>query len=942
MARATERPHTTAALVGRRLDLAEIDRFLTSVEDGAAGVLVLSGPAGIGKTTLWQAGIEAARERGFAVVSARPTEVETGLAFAALGDLVGPLLELPLPPLPEPQREALDAALLRTTADAPPHPLGVSLATLHVLRTAADEAPVLVAIDDAPWLDDASARAIEFAMRRLADDRVGFLVGRRTAAPADPLPSWLSTAPPDRFRRLDLEPMTVDETGALLRERLGLTLRRPVLVRLHAITGGTPFYAIELGRDLQLRDETETAAALEAPRTLDRLVGARISSLGPEAAEVALLAAALSSPTTAVLEAAAGPSTADAGLADAEAAGLLERSGQAVRFTHPLLAAATYARARPDRVRAVHQRLAAIVTDPEERARHLARTATGPDAVVAESLESAAAAARRRGSPEVAAELAEDAARLTPPGQADQGGRRLLLAADHLLASGDLGRADAMLDALAEVAPAGPVRAGALVRRARIALYLMDSATAERLLLESMPQTAGDPTLHVEVHALLASIGHLTWRHWRPARLHMWEALRLARELGDTTLLFQVLGHAATWRHGLGRPWRDLMAEADALEVPEDAVPALEHPDLQFARLLAREGDATEARRRVGRLVDTARDAGDWTSLPRLLVSAATVEVEAGDLDRAESLAAEARTGLLQTGEGAFLFDTAVVELTLAVLRGRVDEARDLAATIERELGETSRPVNRSGRRLALGSLELALGRPDAALEALDPVMAEAGLGRLLPVWWESAVALHVEALVGAGRAREARPRVEHLVLRARRRGPAAALADALRARAVVLAADGDPEAALLSAEQAVAIHDDLELPFRAARAWFTLGEVRRRARQRSAARAAFETALSRFSAVGTPLWIDRTRSELERVASRRPSGSALTDTERRVAELAAAGNTNKEIAEALFMSVHTVEAHLTRVFRALGVQSRTELARADLDRSREGSGPQP
>jgi DNA-binding CsgD family transcriptional regulator len=123
-----------------------------------------------------------------------------------------------------------------------------------------------------------------------------------------------------------------------------------------------------------------------------------------------------------------------------------------------------------------------------------------------------------------------------------------------------------------------------------------------------------------------------------------------------------------------------------------------------------------------------------------------------------------------------------------------------------------------------------------------------------------------------------------------------------------------------------------MQMPFRAARAWFTLGEVRRRSRQKGASRAAFQTALESFTGLGARIWVDRTQTELGRVASRRPPGSPLTDTERRVAELAAAGQTNREIADALFMSVHTVEAHLTRVFRALGVQSRTELARVDLD----------
>jgi DNA-binding CsgD family transcriptional regulator len=942
MTRRTTRGATAPSLLGRQSELTEIERFLGSVSDASPGVLLLSGPAGIGKTTLWQTGIERARALGMTVVSARPTEVETRLAFAALGDLLGPLLDLPLPPMPEPQHQALDAALLRAPVASPPHPLGVSLAALHVLRSAAAEAPLIVAVDDGPWVDEASARTLEFAIRRLDTDRVGFLVARRAAAPTDALPTWLATAPPERMHRLDVGPLTVDETGALLRDRLGLSLPRPTLARLHAISGGTPFYALELGRDLLRRGAWDTPDALDAPRTLERLVGARIAALSPDAEELALVAAAVADPTISLLEATLGVERTSGGLAETEAAGVLERDGDTLRFAHPLLAAAAYARARPDRVRRVHERLAEVVKDPEQRARHLARTAVGPDAAIAAALEDAAAAAFRRGASEVPAELAEEAARLTPPVARNDRHRRLLTASDHLHVSGDMLRADSILESLAKEQTDGPLLAEILIRRARIALYLTDMELAERLLRTAFPLTADDPGNRIRVHELLAGIGHLTWRGWRHARLEMFEALRLARELDDLPLRLEILGHAGTWRFGLGRPWRDLVAESDAIDAPLADVPALEHPDLQFARLFAREGEPAEARRRIARIVGSARSRGDWTSLPRLLVSVVGIEVEAGDWDRAEQIIAEAETGLLQTGEGAYLLDLEIVRLQLFVLRGDVDAARDAGVAMDARVTDLPKPLVSAGPGLALGLLELSLGNAERALTRLDPVVAEPGLGRLLPVWWETAVGLHIEALVRLGRSGEASERSRHLERRARRRGPAAALAEALRARALVLTAEGETNAAVDAAKEAVALYDGLELPFRAARAWLTLGEALRRSRQRAAARSAFEDAHGRFTALGARLWIERTASELERVPSRRPAGSALTDTERRVAELAGAGHTNKEIADALFMSVHTVEAHLTRIFRALGVQSRTELARADLDGSVGGSVPQP
>ena len=724
----------------------------------------------------------------------------------------------------------------------------------------------------------------------------------------------------------------MDETGDLLRRRLELNLSRSVLSRLHAISGGTPFYAMELGRELKHRGTSASAEALEVPRSLDRLVGARIAALGPSADDVALFAAALAPPTVPVLVAALGSERTAAGLDDAVAAGVLEVAGDAVRFTHPLLAAAAYSRARPDRRRSVHERLAEVVTEPEERARHLARTAVGADASVARALEEASVVAARRGASEVAAELSVESARLTPDDEVDDRQRRRLAAAEHLIVSGDIRRADEILESIAAELSDGPLRAAVLTRRALVALYLSDLELAEMLLRAAMPLTADDPRRRVTIHALLAGIGHLSYRGWRRARLEMWEALRLAQELGDAPLELQMLGHAATWRFGLGRPWRDLMERADALPVDVTEVPAIEHPDLQFARLLAREGEADEGRRRLERLIESARSAGDWTSVPRLLVSLVAVETEAGSWDRAEQIAEEAQTGLLQTDQGAFYQDLMVFRLNLYAVHGDAGAARALVVAMEPETRSSPQPVVRTAPDIALATLDVSLSDPGAAHERLGPVLAEPGLGRLLPIRWETTVALEAEALVGLGRTDDARRLLDPLERRARRRGPSAALSEAVRARALVLAADGDLGAAVEAANEAVAILSGLQLPFRSARAWFTLGEVQRRSRQKVASRAAFERALESFTRLGANAWIERTQAELARVASRRPAGSALTDTERRVAELAAAGQTNREIAQALFMSVHTVEAHLTRIFRTVGVQSRTELARADLD----------
>jgi DNA-binding CsgD family transcriptional regulator len=927
------------AVLGRQGELDEIERFLDGVASEGSRLVLLSGQAGIGKTTLWNAGIQSANDHGYRVVTARPTEVETGLAFAALGDLLGPLLDLPMPDLPSPQRDALDAALLRVSAAAPPQPLGVSLAALNVLRSAASQEPIVVAIDDVPWLDEASARVLDFSIRRLDGDRVGFLMARRAATTQEPLPTWLASIPPDRLTRLDLGPLSLDETDALLRTRLGLSLSRAVLKRLHSISGGTPFYALELGRALQRRGDWSTPETLEIPRSLDGLIDARLAALDPAADETALYAAALAQATVPVLVAATDKERTRAGLQSAQAAGVLEVVGDVVRFAHPLLAAATYGRATLDRRRQVHDRLAQVVTDPEGRARHLSRTAMGPDESIARALEGGAAAAVQRGAPEVAAELAEDAARLTPSDAVDEGHRRLMIAAEHLAVSGDISRADELLAGIAAALPDGPLRAEVLTRRAHLALVLADLAGAEALLREAIPMTADDRRLQIKIHNGLAGIGYLSWRGWRRARLHMFEALAQAHQLGDPGLELQMLGHTATWTQALGRPWRVLLEHADSLGVPIADVPIIEHPDLQFARILAVEGEVDQARTRIEGLIDNARSSGDWKSLPRLLVILAGVEVDAGRWDLAERIAADANAGLLQTGEGAFYQDLLVIQLQLLVLRGDADGARALWAGIEPMTIASAYPMFRAGANLAMANLDLWLGDWGRAHERLNAIMAERGRSRLMPISWEGIVADQAEALLGLGRKDEARRLLDPAERRARRRDFPAAVGEILRTRALVLATEGDDAAAVEAAEEAVRIHGARQVPFRTARATFTLGEVLRRSRQKSASRQAFESALELFSRLGAQIWIERSQAELGRVASRRPAGAALTDTERRVAELAAAGHTNREIAASLFMSVHTVEAHLTRVFRALGVRTRTELARTSLD-GNEAGGP--
>ncbi|HSL76391.1 MAG TPA: AAA family ATPase, partial [Candidatus Limnocylindrales bacterium] len=277
----------TAAPVGRDPELATIPQFLDAIRD-RFGVLLFSGPAGIGKTTLWEAAVAEARGRGYRVVISRPTEVETALAFAALNDLFADLVDDGLGDLPEPQRIALEAALLRVSVADPPEALAVSVAARHVIRRAAAERPLVLAIDDVQWLDEPSTRVLDFVLRRLDDERVGVIASRRTTDDFD-LPALVPGAAAERVTVVDVLPLSIDAVDRLLRSRLGVELARPVLVRLHAVSGGNPFYALELGRSLA-RGARADSEALAVPPSLDALVADRLAGLDADAEAAVLIA----------------------------------------------------------------------------------------------------------------------------------------------------------------------------------------------------------------------------------------------------------------------------------------------------------------------------------------------------------------------------------------------------------------------------------------------------------------------------------------------------------------------------------------------------------------------------------------------------------------------------------------------------------------------------
>jgi hypothetical protein len=410
-------------VVSREHELATVARLFDQRRAGPWAVII-EGDAGIGKTTLWEAALDLARGRSWRVLAAQPAEAEIRFSYVAVRDLLGPLIDETIHGLPGPQRRAVETAFLRAEGRADAH--AVSAGVLGMLRAASASAPVVVGIDDLQWLDAASARVLEFALRRLTMEPVGVVAASRPPG-RGPVPLSLERAFGGRpLRMVAVGPMPIGELHRLVHARLGTWLPRPVLRRVHAASGGNPFFTLEIARSLIRRGMPASTDALPVPATIGELVRDRLEPLSLSAREALLVvSAAPRAPVALVATAAGQDGQIAAGLAEAEDAGILTRADGGLEFTHPLLASVVYSQVPPARRRRLHRAIAAALAgsgtdggaNARARAWHLGLGAEGPDAGIAEVLDAAAAAARSAAAPEGAAGLAELARKLTPAGR---------------------------------------------------------------------------------------------------------------------------------------------------------------------------------------------------------------------------------------------------------------------------------------------------------------------------------------------------------------------------------------------------------------------------------------------------------------------------------------------------------------------------------------------
>lgn len=919
-------------VIGRDRELVEVANFVGSVRRGSAA-LVVEGEAGVGKTTIWNAAIAEANRNGLLVLAARPNQSEARMSFVGLDDLLTGVADEVLPRLAEPQRRALEVALLRAAS-----PAGgldartVARAALEAFRVLARSAPLLVAIDDVQWLDGPTARALEFALRRLSGERIGVLIAVR-AAPGEPAPLALDRmTDPTRLRRLAVRPLTVGALHDVIELHTGSSLPRSVLLRVYDTSGGSPFHGLEIARALA-RDGNALVPGdpLPIPPSLNALVGARVTRLPAAAREALSFVAALAQPTVRVVEmATANPKTRDA-VDGAVRAGVLVARGDQLAFSHPLLASAVLAGLTPLRRRAVHRRLAEVVSDPEARARHLGLGTQTPDKGVAATLDEGAELALSRGAPSAAAELYEMARRLTPRDDVQAGYRRCLAAARCHGMAGDTGRGRQLAAEVVAGAAPGGQRAEALHVLSTMALA-PEPHSAAAFLSQGLSEAEGRPDLIVKILTSIA-FTHLWRLDPQSAASPAGRAMAVAEAAGDASSLSRALVTAGVTDAMLGRPGAvELLNRAVALEEDHglldasttDAQPS-RRPSRWLGTMLRWAGDLDNARQKLEPLLTLATDRGDENSAGELLYELGELECWAGNWPRALEYVHQSIEVFTLAEHDWELATALAVHAWIKAHRGHVDEARGGAETAlarGRSLGATALIV-RCLR--TIGFLELSLSRHTLALDALAEV-AELCKAVADPGAVEFA-GDHIEALIAVGRLDDAETRLEWLEQQGRALDRPWALAVASRGRGLLLAAHGDLARAVPAIEQGLQHHARLSMPFERARSLLALGMTQRRARHPSNARRSLTDAQSIFDRLGAHLWSERTTGELNRIGGRRPGSPELTATERRIVDLVTAGYSNPEVAGELFMSRRTVEDHLSKIYRKLGVRSRKELA---------------
>jgi DNA-binding CsgD family transcriptional regulator len=899
-------------LFGREREREVLDRLLSGALTASGGVVVVNGEPGVGKTALLDYEVEARRE--FRVARTVGIESEVQLAFAALLQLCSPFLEL-MDRLPQPQQGAL-AVAFGLGAGPAPNPFLVGLAVLGLLAEAAEQQPLLCVVDDAQWLDSASARALAFAARRLLAEKIAVIFATRELSEA------LAG-----FPELHVQPLGRRAARALLESVLPAPLDESVLERIVAETRGNPLALLELPRGLtpaQLAGGFGLPAAVPLSASLQESYARRLARLDHDARRLLLVAAADPTGDPALVWRAAGRlGIPEAAAQTVEAEDLLALSPRVV-FRHPLVRSAVYGAAGPDGRREVHRALAEATdpdVDPDRRAWHRAQAASVPDDEVAAELEHSAVRARGRGGFAAAAAFLERSFALTLD-PAQRAGRALAAAE----AQEQAGALDAAL-ALIETAQAGPLdefqRAQADVLRARISFAADRGSEAPRLLLAAAQRFEpldGRLARETYLDALTAAMfaGRLgAGADARTVAAIACEApLPAAPRAAD--LLLHGLALLMTDGHAAGTPVlrKALIAfRSDEMSTEEG---------LRWLWLAGRAAayiwdyDSWDAL--TARQIRLSREFGALTVLPLTLSTRAGVELFGGNLASAGAFVQTADVVAAATDSRAVPY----AALALAAFRGREPDGTRLIATSTEDFVARGEGMGVTLAQWASAMLHNGLARYDEALAAAEQAAQDPR-----ELWFATwAMVELVEAAARSGQSARATGALEALTKSTCASGTPWALGVQARSRALL----SDDDAVEPLYREAIDHLEPTRLRVDVARTRLLYGEWLRRQRRRVDARNQLRTAHEQFMDFGMEAFAERARIELEATGERARLRTVdtldqLTPQEAQIARLAAQGNTNREIAARLFISASTVEYHLRKAFRKLDVKSRTQLA---------------
>ena len=905
-------------IFGRDRELEQISRCTEQAIERSRSVII-TGEAGIGKTSLVDAAVDFARSVGYCVLACRPSAIEQSFSFSGLADMFSGLSDAQFDTLPGPQRRAIDVALRRVSADGAPIDAGaVAFAATNLV--AALPKPTAIFVDDIQWLDAASASIVDYLVRRLPASGVFVLVAQRSGELTNcafvERPALLEVA----YETIDLAPLKMPAIERLLLNHLGAPPTRATLIRIFKFSRGNPLFAIELANQESLH-----GAGHKASNTLFASLQRRLDQLPESVLEGLLTIAAMGRPTIQRVRGFLDPDDEQT----AVHAGIIECVKGRWEFSHPLLLAAVYARASASELVLLHRLLAESSESVEERGHHLALATVGPDREIAAALDAAAEAALERGAPHIAYELTAVAVRATAPDD-ECYGSRCVRAAELRFQSGDAKRARVDLVEMLSGGPMGSDLRLQVLRLLAVVAYECDASASFAIECASLAlEIAGaSASAQVEMHALLARV---QYHDFAIGLDHARAAVRIAEQhpelpaslVADAVLTKAMTGFLAG--DGLDRSAYEKAALLEAeLRQPRrlaDSALAALAADLKYA------DEFDDARELLLDIYRRSLTDADESSRPYALSHLPQLELFTGDWNAAEGWA---RQHLAIAEETCQSSQASQARFNLALVdafRGNVGPARGIALT-DLQLAESD------GDLWSIASLTgllgfLAWSEADAttALRYFSTSwitrermgLLEPGRSRFLSDHFETEIAVGNFDDVGA------------LIAVVKRRARSVARPSALnavgRGEGLLLAATGDHRGSERAFGEALDALVGVALPFEVARTHLSFGQTLRRAKAKRAALDHLQTAVDGFVKLGACRWADRAVAARNRAVQTPRGAFDLTDTERLVADLAASGRTTRQIAAAAFISPKTVEAHITRIYRKLGVSTRAGLA---------------